>query len=57
MLVLVELGVLMLMVTCLTCLFTSFLILAHGYLLSCNGLFMWIHSCFASPGMMMDIIA
>jgi hypothetical protein len=23
----------------------------------CNGLFMWIHSCFASLDMMMDIIA
>jgi hypothetical protein len=33
MLVLVEIGVLMLMVTCLTFLFTSLLILAHGYLL------------------------
>jgi hypothetical protein len=33
MLVLVEIGVFMLVVTCLTCLFTSFHILAHGYLL------------------------
>jgi hypothetical protein len=31
--VLVEIGVLMLVVTWLTCLFTSLLILAHGYLL------------------------
>jgi hypothetical protein len=33
MLVLVEIGVLMLVVTCLTSLFTSLLILDHGYLL------------------------
>jgi hypothetical protein len=33
MLVLVEKGVLMLVVTLLTCLLTSLLILAHGYLL------------------------
>jgi hypothetical protein len=32
MLVLVEIGVLMLVVTCLTCLFITLLILAHGYL-------------------------
>jgi hypothetical protein len=35
----------MLMVTCLTCLFTLFHILSHGYLfLSCNGLFVRILS-------------
>jgi hypothetical protein len=32
-LVLIEIGVLMLVVTCLTCLFISLLILSHGYLL------------------------
>jgi hypothetical protein len=31
--ILVEIVVLMLVVTCLTCLFTSLLILAHDYLL------------------------
>jgi hypothetical protein len=58
MLVLVEIGVLMLVVTCLTCLFTSLPILAHGHLLVIS---LWssmrIHSYFASLGMMMDIIA
>jgi hypothetical protein len=52
MLVLVEIGVLMLVVTCLTCL--SYLM--GTYLLFCNGLFMLIHSCSISLGIMIDII-
>jgi hypothetical protein len=53
MLVLAEIGVLMLVVTFLTCLSQ----LMATCLLSCNGLLMWIYSCFACLGMMMDIIA
>jgi hypothetical protein len=48
----------MLVVACLTCLFTSYHILAHGYLLV---ILYWslmrIHSCFASLGAMICIIA
>jgi hypothetical protein len=55
MLVLVEIGVLMLLVTCLTCLFTSVHILAHVYLLVIS---LWslvmIHSCFASLGIIIE---
>jgi hypothetical protein len=48
----------MLVVACLTWLFTSGYILAHDYLLViCNGLFLRIHSYFASLGIMMCIIA
>jgi hypothetical protein len=55
MLVLVEIGVFMLMVDLLL---TSFHILSHGYLLVIS---LWslgmIHSCLASLGIMMSIIA
>jgi hypothetical protein len=45
---------LMLVVTCLTYLFTSFLsLLMATCLLSCYGLFMRIHSCFVSLRMLM----
>jgi hypothetical protein len=49
---------LMLVVACLTCLFTSCLsYLIATCLLSCYGLFVRIHSCFASLGIMVCIIA
>jgi hypothetical protein len=58
MLVLIEIGVLMLMVDLLNLIFTSFHILAHGYLLV---IYLWslvrLHSCLASLDIMMSIIA
>jgi hypothetical protein len=48
----------MLVVACLMCFIHLMPILACGYLLvTCYGLLMWIHSYFASLGLMMDIIA
>jgi hypothetical protein len=53
MLVLVEIGVFMLVVDLLNLLFTSYYILAHDYLLAISlWSFVRIHSCFASPGIM-----
>jgi hypothetical protein len=57
MLVLVEIRELMLMVDFLSLLFTSFHILAHGYLLVISlGSLVRIHYCLVSLGIMMSII-
>jgi hypothetical protein len=55
MLVLIEIGVLMLVVDLLNMLFTSFhILLMATCLLSLYGLFVWIHSCFTSSGIMVE---